>query len=695
MNRSVNENSEFSYEGSERIIAEISSDFINVKYDRISECILNSLHKLADFARADRSYIFLVSEDSKSMSNTHEWCKEGVESFADSLQNLPVDVFPWFREKIFNFEVVSIPDVSALDGSVVKLKNELLRESIKSLLCVPMVCDDVLIGFVGFDMVLSKIDWPKELVDLLRITGGLLAGVIVRHRTERKLHESDIMMRTVLDAIPARVFWKNAQGVFTGCNRSFAQDAGFDCPDDVVGKTDNDLKISGRYSDYFREYDMRIITEGVPQFDVVESLKSPDGTTSWLKTNKVPLYDNSGNVVGMMGTYQDITEEVSVLDELQRAKFCIDSAPDAIYWIRKDKSFLYVNDGACRSLGYSRDELLQMSILDIAPEVTEDNWLDIWNATHKLGSRILEGPHKTRDGKIFPVEVVATHIEFQGQEYHISFARDITERKNAELEKLQIEAERQLLLDVLQAKTEELESIVYVSSHDLRTPLVNIQGFSGELAKTCLSMKEYIDTSDIPEPVRTELLNMITDDIHISLGFISKSADKMEQLLKGLLKLSRIGRSFPEISRIDMNETIKNVLSTMRFQIDASGADLSVGPLADCTADVNQIDQLFSNLIDNAVKYLDPSRKGVIRITCTCFDDVCEYCISDNGIGIDPAYHENIFEIFHRLDPNDKSHGQGLGLTIVKRIAARNKGRIRVESALGVGSKFFVTLPRA
>ena len=127
----------------------------------------------------------------------------------------------------------------------------------------------------------------------------------------------------------------------------------------------------------------------------------------------------------------------------------------------------------------------------------------------------------------------------------------------------------------------------------------------------------------------------------------------------------------------------------MRYQIDETDVQLSVGPLPDCMADRNQIDQLFSNLIDNAVKYLDSERKGVVRITGTVEDGMSVYCVEDNGVGIAEAYLHNIFEIFHRLDPETDNAGEGIGLTIVKRIAARNKGRVHVESELGKGSRFF------
>ena len=120
--------------------------------------------------------------------------------------------------------------------------------------------------------------------------------------------------------------------------------------------------------------------------------------------------------------------------------------------------------------------------------------------------------------------------------------------------------------------------------------------------------------------------------------------------------------------------------------------DLRVGDLPPCQGDPAQLDQVFSNLLGNAIKYLDPGRPGVISVTGRADLDRCVYCVEDNGVGIDPKHQEIIFELFHRLDPH-ASDGEGLGLTIVRQILGRMDGEVWVESRPGVGSRFYVALP--
>lgn len=133
----------------------------------------------------------------------------------------------------------------------------------------------------------------------------------------------------------------------------------------------------------------------------------------------------------------------------------------------------------------------------------------------------------------------------------------------------------------------------------------------------------------------------------------------------------------------------------MEFQIKDTGAELTIEDMPNCLGDGDMINQVFSNLIGNALKYLDPDRKGKIHISGRIEDGNGIYCVTDNGIGINPAHQGKIFELFHRLNPADTTGGEGLGLTIVTRILDRLNGSIRVESEPGNGSKFFVSLPTA
>ena len=266
-------------------------------------------------------------------------------------------------------------------------------------------------------------------------------------------------------------------------------------------------------------------------------------------------------------------------------------------------------------------------------------------------------------------------------------------RAATEIERTRIEKEREELLKTLSAKNKELESIVYVSSHDLRSPLLNIQGYCSELGNSCSSLAKLFDDEKIEGKQLKKIGKLISDEIPESLKYIKGGTTKIDMLLNGLLRMSRLGGASLRVKKINMNKMIASILSNMNHRIEKVGADVKVEPLDVCTGDVSQINQVFTNLLENALKFLDPKREGKIKISCETQNSGCVYCIEDNGIGMEESHIEKAFQIFQRLNPTKDVPGEGLGLTIVRRILDRNDGKIWVESESGVGSKFYVLLP--
>jgi signal transduction histidine kinase len=259
---------------------------------------------------------------------------------------------------------------------------------------------------------------------------------------------------------------------------------------------------------------------------------------------------------------------------------------------------------------------------------------------------------------------------------------DVTYRKRSE-EHINI------LNQELTEKNKELEQIVYAASHDLRSPLVNIQGFTRELQYSFHEVVKLIsETSDV-ESIRENLNSRIRKDVEDAFDFISKSTAKMDSLLSGLLRLSRLGRSALTIKRIHMNGLISDIVKTFEYRIQQAGITVEWEDLPDCYGDESMINQVFSNLIDNAVKFMDSGRPGRICVSGVVKNAQTVYCVQDNGIGIALEYHKKIFALFHRLDP--KISGEGLGLSIIRKIVERHGGKIWVESEPGAGTKFYLS----
>lgn len=263
--------------------------------------------------------------------------------------------------------------------------------------------------------------------------------------------------------------------------------------------------------------------------------------------------------------------------------------------------------------------------------------------------------------------------------------RDVTEHKRAE------ELEVRLRAD-LEEKNQELERLVYAASHDLRAPLVNIEGFSKRLEKSCRELTRM--TSELPDTYALRTQTITQTDIPKSLNYIHCGVVKMNALISGLLRVSRLGQVALHICPLDMTALLHQITETLAFQIQKAQAEVVIEPLPSCEGDSQLINQVFTNLLDNALKYRDPARSLKVQVSGREEAGRVVYQIKDNGLGIPPESQAKIWELFHRLSPGGPVEGEGLGLNLVWRIVHRHQGRAWVESIAGQGSSFFVALPR-
>ena len=341
-----------------------------------------------------------------------------------------------------------------------------------------------------------------------------------------------------------------------------------------------------------------------------------------------------------------------------------------------DYRFLEINPSFERITGLRKDDLVGKTVLEVLPK-TESYWIS------QYGEVALKGIDKFFEN--YSSDLNRYYEVFAYCPKKMQFAviiSDITPRKISEIEMNKLNQE-------LVLKNKELEQIVYVSSHDLRSPLVNIQGFSKELQHSVNSIKKLLETKEIKSK---QLEDIITEDIETFLMYILKSVEKMDSLLSGLLKLSRVGRAALNLKIINMNKLINNVIKNFSFKIVENCIKINTEELPDCFGDEVLVDQVFSNLLENAMKYLANNRQGIITIGGFIEKDTSVYFVEDNGIGISQEHYNKVFELFYRVSPRE-SKGEGLGLTVTKKILHMLNGNIWVESELGRGTKFLFSLP--
>lgn len=401
-----------------------------------------------------------------------------------------------------------------------------------------------------------------------------------------------------------------------------------------------------------------------------------------------PIFNTQGEMIKSVHIARDISERKRMEDELKFRSEITEQLNAAVITTGLDFKIFWVNQAFSSLYGYSLNDVLGKTpdFLNIDP-MSKEIQKDIYQSVSS--GKVWNGDvmNRKKNGTIFMCELNIFPLKDQNGNIfaYAGHQQDITNRKKAE-------EEQERLNESLKIKNKELERVLYVSSHDLRSPLVNIEGYSRELDHSLKELMSSIENVQVPSNIKERITQIVKKDIPESRHYIQTSVSKMDALLKGILTLSRLGQSELKIEKIDMNEVMEDIVDNYKFRLNESGIKTEVSKLPDCKGDVIQINQLFSNLIENAIKYSDSERLCIIKISGYKDRIHSIYCVEDNGPGIAPESKDKIFELFYRLDPR-RVMGEGMGLSIAQRIIDKHNGKIWVESELGKGSKFFVSLP--
>jgi len=488
---------------------------------------------------------------------------------------------------------------------------------------------------------------------------------------EKALQLSEERFRMFMDTSPAIVIMKDEESRYLYCNTKAEIIQGKPV-DEIIGKTEFEL-FPKEEAERSTASDRQVLESGKP-ITLEYSARDPQGVLHdwWLL--KFPMYSVTGEkYVGMQ--ILDITDrkraEVALAHERDLLHTLMNNITDTVYFKDEKSRFTRINQQQAQFLGVaSPEDALDKTDFDFMPIELAQTFYDDEQKLFATGEPIRDRLEYNPTSLGAPRWFSASKAPIKDANGQITglvgITRNITERKLAEIE-------REKLIKDLEARNTELEQFTYTVSHDLKSPLVTIQGFVGYLEQDALAGNM--------ERVKHDSLR------------IKEATSKMQKLLSELLELSRIGRMMNEPEEAPFEDIVQDALRVVEGQINNRKVRVNlVSDLPTIYGDKARIVEVMQNLIDNACKYMGDQIQPQIEIGhMPGQDGNSVFYVRDNGIGVEPKYHERIFGLFNKLNP--KTEGSGIGLALVKRIIEIHKGRIWVESeGLGTGTTFFFTL---
>ncbi|MEM7346029.1 MAG: PAS domain S-box protein, partial [Chloroflexota bacterium] len=507
--------------------------------------------------------------------------------------------------------------------------------------------------------------------DLTRSNEKLLAEIFEREQAETALQKQEAFLRQVIDINPHYIFAKDREGHYTLANESFAKVYGATV-EALIGHKDTEFSLDQTIVAQYREDDLMVMDSLQELFIAEERIEKDNGQVFWRETIKRPIIDETGEATQVLGIVTDITERKEAEELLRqseaRFRLLIEQAADAFFLtdLEDHNRIVDVNQQACLSLGYSYEELLTLTISDIEvdPDLEQYDRL-----SHKLarGEAItVRGVYQRKDGSRFPVEARIAHFERDGHMFELGLVRDISERKQAELE---LQQAKEVAETANRAKSEFLATM----SHELRTPLNGILGYTQILHRN----------QDLTEEQRK------------AVTIMQQSGEHLLTLLNDILDLSKIEANRMELILSDFHlpDFLKNIVDIFRIRAREKNIEFVYEPssyLVAVKGDEKRLRQVLINLLGNAVKF---TSQGQVTLKVGYQGEKIRFQVDDTGVGIESDQIEEIFSPFRQVVQADEQiEGTGLGLPISQRLVSMMGGTLQIKSVSGQGSSFWFDL---
>ena len=695
----------------EDLIATLSTNFINLPTSLIDSGINDALRTIGQFAGVDRSYVFLISEDGVTMSNTHEWYVEELNPQKEHFQGIPIESIPWGMEQLRRFQPVHIPRVADLPSEANAEKALIWKfEQIQSLLVVPIVRRESAIGFLGFDAVFSEKSWDEDSVVLLRMVGEIFANALERKHAEGALQLNQFLMDRAGDMI----FLVRSDARFCYVNEKACDSLGYS-RDELLSMKVHDISLDHHSEAWQEHWDK---TKRVPTTNFESNLREKTGkvfpaevTVNFLEFNGVEYHCSFVRDITerkkaeealrvakeeLEVRVQDRTKELSKanvlltqeISERKRGEVAlkqaerkyhsiVENAVEGIYQSSPDGRFISVNTSLARMYGYETPEELLTGVLDIEHQVYVDptqreKFVHLLAAQGKLEGFECQVYH--RDGSIRWISEYARAVKDKDGklEYFEGSIQDITSRKQAEEE---LQRAKEIAESANRAKSEFLANM----SHELRTPLNGILGYAQILKRDQTLGEAQKSGVDIMQRSGEHLLTLINDILDLS----KIEAQKLE-IQPQAFHLRDFLKSITDMTRVRAEQ------ARLSFQYETASS-LPAGVIGD----EKRLRQVLLNLLGNAVKFTKTG-KVVLRVSrdsSNLRDQCVRFEIEDSGIGIAQEHLDVIFKPFQQVsDRSRQVEGTGLGLAITKRLVTLMGGELHVNSTPGRGSTFWFTI---
>jgi PAS domain S-box-containing protein len=638
------------------------------------------LERLGWEFNASHAYLFekyVTSEGVTLTSMTHEWTSPGCKSDLGNAQFINMPPAPMGFDRMYDTLNRGEPLIAGSSYFTVEERQYMDSINVKAMLEMRVSVNGIHWGTLGFDEVSYEREWTAMEVDVLKVAVNVLGAAIKRQldgaalqkeledrkRTEQALRFSEEKFIKAFQSTQVMMTIEGTDHLFIDANRAFINGFGFDL-DEVIGHNSSDLNMFYDPADSRRL--RQVFQEKGFLRDFETRFRRKSGEIGFILLSSESFHVD--NVEYTLTSGLDITDRKRA-EENYRNIF--NNSIDGIFQSTDEGHFITVNPAMARIYGYDSPEDMLRSVNDISTQVYVDG-----EQRHEVRQRLASGErligYETldyrKDRSMFWSSMTAQAVRDENGKvlYYEGTVEDITPRKQAEME-------REKLIADLESKNTELERFTYTVSHDLKSPLVTINGFLGYLEQDALSGNVERLKKDIQR--------------------IQEAVNKMQQLLNELLELSRIGRMINVPEKVMFDDLVREAMEVVQGQLNERNVTVHIqSNLPAVSVDKPRLIEVLQNLLDNAAKYMGDQPNPLVEIGQRGEDGgQLIFYVKDNGIGVAPEYYERIFGLFNKLDP--RSEGTGVGLALVKRIIEVHGGRIWIESELGRGSTFYFTLP--